>query len=108
MPYISQKDRLFLDEYIDQFLYNINTIYKDTTFYNKGGLANYIITRILTNFLKCGNKWSYTKLSQIVGTLECAKMEIYRKLISPYEDQKISENGDLEEFSKEKENDKSL
>lgn len=99
MPYISQKNRQQLDQHIDDFISQINYTFKDSNFFEKGGVANYIITRILLNFLKCGSKWSYAKLSQVVGTLECAKMEITRRLIDKYEDEKIKENGDLNEFS---------
>lgn len=32
----------------------------------------------------------------LVGELECCKLEIYRRLIAPYEDKKIIENSDVE------------
>lgn len=35
------------------------------------------------------------KHNNFVGELECCVLEIYRRLISPYEDEKISENGDV-------------
>jgi len=34
----------------------------------------------------------------MLGSVEAAKLEIYRRLIAPYEDTKIKENGDV--FSK--------
>ena len=37
----------------------------------------------------------YTNLSGIVGCMECAKTEFYRRIVTPYEDQKIKENGDV-------------
>jgi len=30
-----------------------------------------------------------------VGVLECAKMELYRRVAAPYEDKKKEENGDV-------------
>lgn len=31
----------------------------------------------------------------MVGALECAKLELYRRIAIPYEEQKIQENGDV-------------
>jgi len=30
-----------------------------------------------------------------VGVLECAKLELYRRIAAPYEDEKIVETGDV-------------
>jgi len=32
--------------------------------------------------------------------MECAKMEIYRRLVAPYEDRKIVQNGDVNPYIK--------
>jgi broad-specificity NMP kinase len=37
----------------------------------------------------------YHKYNAAVGVLECAKLELYRRLVSGYEDTKIIENGDV-------------
>jgi hypothetical protein len=99
MPYISQQDRQKINEYIDDLIIELNTKYANENFYERSGIANYVITRILLNFLKCGHIWSYTKLSNVIATLECSKMEINRRLLSKYEDKKINDSGDLEEFN---------
>lgn len=39
-------------------------------------------------------KLSYAKLNEVVGVLECAKLEMYRRQVAPYEDIKMAENGD--------------
>mgnify|MGYP001578008472 CR=1 FL=1 len=31
----------------------------------------------------------------VIGALECAKLELYRRRVAVYEDQKIRENGDV-------------
>ena len=41
----------------------------------------------------CGN---YEDYRNFIGELESAKLEIYRRLVAPYEDKKIKENGDVE------------
>lgn len=42
-----------------------------------------------------GGERSYARFNAIIGALECCKTEICRKLISPYEDEKIKENGEI-------------
>jgi hypothetical protein len=41
----------------------------------------------------------------MIGALECAKLELYRRLASPYEDLKIADNGDIYQ-ERENSNDK--
>lgn len=57
------------------------------------GSANYIITMLMTAWL--GPDPSYADYNAAIGVLECAKMELYRRLVAPYEDRKIAENGDV-------------
>jgi hypothetical protein len=38
---------------------------------------------------------SYQTINDIVGALEGAKMEFYRRIAVPYEEQKLKENGDV-------------
>jgi len=42
------------------------------------------------------NGESYGAYKEILGELECAKFEIYRRLVAKYEDEKMIENGDVE------------
>lgn len=99
MPYISPDNRQNIDAAINNLLIQVEEYCNKFPYSTeRSGLANYIITRILTNFLKTNGVWKYFKLSQLIGTLECAKLEIYRRLISKYEDKCIERNGDLKEF----------
>jgi hypothetical protein len=34
-------------------------------------------------------------MSSLISEVECAKLEFYRRVVSPYEDEKIKENGDV-------------
>ena len=34
----------------------------------------------------------YAHLNEVVGVLECAKLELYRRVASPYEDQMLMES----------------
>jgi len=60
---------------------------------NEGEL-NYLITTLCLYYLE-SNKESYSTYNSIIGALECAKIEMYRRKISLYEDRKIKENGDV-------------
>ena len=40
-------------------------------------------------------KVGYHHYNQLIGVLECAKLELYRRLIAPYEDVKIIDDGDV-------------
>jgi len=37
----------------------------------------------------------YATLNTVIGVLECAKLELYRRVVADYEDQKCEENGDV-------------
>jgi len=58
------------------------------------GELNYKLTRELLDYLaRLGH--SYTRFNEVIGALECAKLELYRRLLAPYEDKKKDENGDV-------------
>lgn len=57
------------------------------------GELNFILTTECIEYL--GLSLSYSKLNEIVGVLECIKLELYRRVIANYEDEKIKENGDV-------------
>jgi hypothetical protein len=82
MPYIKQEDRGILD-------LNINP----HTNLSPGEL-NYCVTRLVDRYLKYHGK-NYTSINEVIGVLECAKLEAYRRLGAPYEDKKKEENGDV-------------
>lgn len=80
MPYIKQPDR-------SKFHIQVPDI-------NTAGELNYFLTLICLSYLD-DKKLSYTTLNEIVGVLECMKLEFYRRAAIPYEDNKIKENGDV-------------
>jgi hypothetical protein len=77
MPYIKQADRLRLD----------------TSSPMTAGELNYELTLIVQTYL--GKDYNYQKINDAVGALESAKLELYRRLVAPYEDKKIKDNGDV-------------
>lgn len=79
MPYIKQEDRLRLQTFFDDA--------------STPGELNYLFTWLITAYLHEGT--SYQRINDIVGALEGAKLEFYRRVVAPYEDKKIVENGDV-------------
>lgn len=57
------------------------------------GELNYLITRAIDRWLKDG--LCYERINAAIGVLECAKLELYRRIAAPYEDKKCRENGDV-------------
>lgn len=84
MPYILKEHRPIFDEITNEL---------QTEMPNPGDL-NYVITKILQIYAK-EHGIKYATLNEIIGVLECCKQELYRKLVAPYEDKKIEENGDV-------------
>jgi hypothetical protein len=62
------------------------------------GELNYCLTVVCLDYLRQpmgGMTTSYEKLNEVVGALECAKLEFYRRMVSPHEDGAIKRNGDV-------------
>jgi hypothetical protein len=57
------------------------------------GELNYCITLLVDVFLD--GAVNYDAINEVIGVLECAKLELYRRIAAPYEDKKIAENGDV-------------
>lgn len=58
------------------------------------GELNYQITAVIKTYMDVNGK-SYQTINDIIGALEGAKLEFYRRIAAPYEDTKIKENGDI-------------
>ncbi len=81
MPYIKEQRRRFL-------------LYPDADMPENCGELNYKITMEALAYLEKKGQ-SYQTYNDIIGALECCKLEMYRRSIGPYEDTKIAENGDV-------------
>lgn len=57
------------------------------------GELNYAITKLCTRFILDSHSYAYYNM--VIGALECAKLEFYRRLVAVYEDKKMEENGDV-------------
>lgn len=87
MPYITADRRGELAAALEPILTEIKERVGAT------GDLNYIITKVCLAFLD--GKRSYALYNEVVGVLECAKLELYARLVRPYEQEKITANGDV-------------
>lgn len=81
MPYINQDARDRLD-------------FEDGAFPETAGELNYVLTLIAHEYWEA-NGQNYQAFNDILGALEGCKLELYRRKIAPYEDEKIWQNGDV-------------
>lgn len=58
------------------------------------GNLNYLLTLMCQQYAEY-NGHNYQCYNDIVGALECCKLEFYRRAVAPYEDIKANENGDV-------------
>ncbi len=87
MPYITRDRRASYDDAIAGLS---ATVAKGTP----DGDMNYIITRLLSDWLEKRGR-SYATIADVVKVLETAKLEFYRRVAAPYEDEKATANGDV-------------
>lgn len=79
MPYITAESRVQLESGLP-----IET----------SGNLNYLITMLLKRYWINSNR-RYQDINDIMGAIEGAKLEFYRRIAAPYENEKITENGDV-------------
>lgn len=84
MPYIPKERR--------EALFNA-----DAPEFEAAGELNFIFTELIKLYIN-QKGMSYNTCNEIIGVLDAAKLEFYRRVVAPYEDQKIKENGDVYEI----------
>jgi hypothetical protein len=89
MPYITPDARAFYEPELTRLG---TRVHGDVI----GGLT-YVLTKLLLAWV--GESPTYARYALVVGAIETAKMELYRKAVALYEDQKCAENGEV--FSEE-------
>lgn len=80
MPYINADDRGHLDfgSYTPR----------------SAGELNYMFTALCIRYLKDRGE-SYQTYNDMIGALEGCKLELYRRKVAAYEDDKLKSNGDV-------------
>ncbi len=94
MPYIKQNDREYFDNSVNDIVSSLNSTQDNDKI---AGMLNYVISRICKDLCdpQCGGERRYARMNMIVGALESAKTEFNRRVVAPYEDEKISSEGDI-------------
>jgi hypothetical protein len=87
MPYITGEERRELDPAIDMLVAKL----RQAPVEKVDGRLNYVISRLLAQLYPKG----YFHYNRAMGVLASAMQEFYRRRVAPYEDVKISENGDV-------------
>lgn len=80
MPYIDKESRKRVERDINP---------------QSAGELNYLITRLVDDYMQRKGGVRYAHLNEVVGVLECVKLELYRRVAAPYEDKKCAEAGDV-------------
>jgi len=75
MPYIDKNQKRSFEDCIKCFKYLTCT----------PGELNYVVTSICNCYLRTKGK-NYAHLNDVIGVLECAKQEMYRRVVAPYEE----------------------
>ncbi len=78
MPYITNENR-----------WALQSRYAQTP-----GELNYQISKLLTKYVRTKGL-SYQTINDIMGVVDCAGKEFYRRVALPYENTKLSQNGDV-------------
>ena len=89
MPYIEEDDRAWFNGSIINI---VNTLRHKFDQSRLAGNLNYIITKIIAEYIKTEG-YNYRLLNEIIGTLDNTKDELKRIVLYPYENSKIEKNG---------------
>jgi len=87
LPYIKARNRKKYEKILEELVKILKTLPPEEI----DGELNYVVTKILKGIYPL----RYFHINKAVGVLECIKLEYYRRVAVPYEDQKIKEAGDV-------------
>jgi hypothetical protein len=85
MPYIQKNSRRWFDEALEELRQGLGPV----------GELNYCVTKLCIGWVKEHGGMSYDNLNAAIGALESAKLELYRRVVAPYENSKLAEHGDV-------------
>lgn len=91
MPYLKYKDK---EKVTDNGGLQLENYYSKLSAPDFAGHINYLNFWLIKNWIQKNGK-KYHIFALFVGTLVCCVFEVYRRLVTPYEESKIQENGDV-------------
>lgn len=92
MPYLLEKDQ---NNIKCHGLIELEDYYSQLKAEEFAGALNYLNFVLIKKWIKEHGK-KYWIFALFIGTLVCCILEVYRRLVAPYEDSKIADNGDVE------------
>lgn len=99
MPYISTEPSDDQRSKVEDSLNKLISDIRDKFLVDeRDGVLNYCISELVCQSMRPPSGWRYRILERCIGILECCKLELYRRLVAPYEDQAIEKNGDIESY----------
>ena len=87
MPYIKKQERPVVDKLVDPLISHLKSLPVE----NQDGSLNYAVTKIIKRLYP----QKYFHYNRALGVLTAITQELYRRVVGPYEDSKIKENGDV-------------
>lgn len=98
MPYISQDRRLFLETELRELRLKMQRLNASDSGVDKPGLVagdlNYIAFFLAKGYLEAKGL-SYNNISDAIKALTGSAHEVERRILDPYEDKAIENNGDI-------------
>jgi len=88
MPYIKKGQRGKIDKLVTPLIDHLKSLPVE----DQDGLLNYTVTKIIRHLYP----QKYFHLNRALGVVTAISQELYRRVVGPYEDTKITENGDVE------------
>ena len=86
MPYIEKEKRERLDGLIKNVVSELEPL--------SSGEKNYFLSSVMWGLFNNIHR-TYSNANNIIGLLECVKLEFYRRKVAELEDEKMIENGDI-------------
>ena len=87
LPYIKAGNRKKYEKVLERLVKILKMVPPEEI----DGELNFVVTKILKEIYPL----RYFHINKAVGALECIKLEYYRRVAAPYEDEKIEEAGDV-------------
>ena len=91
MPYIKNEDRECFEDAVDNI---VDEILAETSETSRSGMLNFVISTIIAELINAEGL-TYNRANSYIGVLTCAQLELYRRVVAPYEDDKARANGDV-------------
>jgi len=94
MPYVAKEIRHQTHAPLETLIAYV----RDQDVTKQDGILNYLISELVGRSVRPPNGWRYNSLHRAYGVFSAAGAEFYRRLVAPYEDKAITENGDISAY----------